>query len=99
MPIEIKLKNFSTTRTCRRCHKPTLLIHGTCEDCLIDSIGHLKERPNCREEINRLLKETPGLTLCKLAFWIEYDKVPIIPTDGIRAQAKRMLREERKMPK
>jgi hypothetical protein len=101
MPIEVKLKSFSTTRTCRRCHKPTLLIHGTCEECLIDSIGRtrLKERPKCREEINRLLKETPELTLCKIAFWMDYDTVPIIPSDGIRSQAKLMLREERKMHK
>lgn len=85
---------------CQKCGKTTELLSGYCEECLIKKKGILRikyrERPRCREVILRLLKERPHLTLSKIAFWTEYDHVPIVPSDGLRLQARKMLQEEMK---
>jgi len=84
---------------CKKCGKITELLSQYCEECLL-KVRHVytteyRERPKCREVITNLLKETPQLTLFKIAFWIEYDHVPIVPSDGIKLQARKMLQEER----
>jgi len=87
-------------RTCKKCGDPTELISGYCERCHLKVKGILstqyKERPRCREAILKLLKEQPDLTLFKLAFWYEYDHPPIISSDGIKLQARKMIQEELK---
>lgn len=82
---------------CKKCGKTTELLSQYCEDCILKVRGILKtqyaERPKCREAIERLLKDKPELTLFKIAFWYEYDHVPIVPSDGLKLQARKMLQE------
>jgi hypothetical protein len=87
-------------RNCKKCGKPTELLSQYCEDCFLKRWGILKsnyrERPKCREAVQKLLTDNPSLTLFKIAFWTEYDHVPIVPSDGLKTQARKMLREERR---
>jgi len=83
---------------CLKCDEPSILINGLCETCTIKQSGilkrHYKERPQCRETIINLMKEDYRITLFNLAFWTEFDTVPVIPSDGIRTQARKMLQEQ-----
>jgi predicted amidophosphoribosyltransferase len=84
---------------CKKCGKVTELLSQYCEDCLLKvRRGTLnaayRERPECRKRIEQLLKDNPNLTLLKIVFWTEYDHPPIIPSDGIKSQARKMLKEE-----
>jgi len=84
---------------CKKCGKTTELLSQYCEECLLKVrqiyTTEYRERPKCREVIQKLLKENPDLTLFKLAFWYEYDHPPIIASDGLKLQARKMLQEER----
>jgi hypothetical protein len=82
---------------CKKCGKTTELLSQYCEECHLKVKGILrtqyKERPKCREVVLNLLKDRPKLTLFKIAFWYEFDHPPIIASDGLRLQARKMLQE------
>jgi len=83
---------------CLKCDGPSILLNGLCEACTIKQSGILKrqyrERPQCRVRIIDLVNEDFRITLFNLAFWTEFDTVPVIPSDGIRTQARKMLKEQ-----
>lgn len=85
---------------CKKCGKTTELLSQYCEKCYLQVKGilrtHYRERLKCRERIEQLLKDNPSLTLFKIAFYYEYDHPPIITSEGLRLQARKMLQEERK---
>lgn len=85
---------------CKKCGKTTELIPHYCEECYLKVKGVLRrqyrERPKCREAIKKLLEDNLNLTLFKIAFWYEYDHPPIVASDGLKMQARKMLQEQRK---
>lgn len=83
---------------CKKCKELTELLSGYCEKCYLKTKGvfrtQYKERPKCRATIMKLLEDRSDLTLFKIAFWYEYDHPPIIASDGLRLQARKMLQEQ-----
>ncbi len=61
----------------------------------IQTLFLLKLRLNLPEScLCEKIMDAPNLTLLKIVFWTEYDHPPIIPSDGIKCQARKMLSEE-----
>lgn len=86
---------------CVKCGEPTvLLLSSLCEECYLKKAKkrynrvRFRERPKCREAVNKLLTT---MTLFQIAFWFEYDTVPVVPSEGLKLQARKMLKENGKL--